>query len=197
MPMSLETTLIRSLADRPRNILSATGKTVAAVLVPLLEIDGAPHLLYTRRAADLAHHQGQIAFPGGTVEAGDRDLCATALRESEEEIGLAPEQVDVLGVLDDIETRSSRFVITPVVGVVHPPYLWRPSPAEVDCIFTVSLDVLRHPATQRTEQWEFEGRQVPIDLFDVDGHVIWGATQRITRSLLHLIDSPCERAGGE
>jgi hypothetical protein len=82
-------------------------------------------------------------------------------------------------------------VITPVVGVVPHPYPWRPCPHEVDAIFTVPLRILEAPETSRRELWDFGGTRLPIDLYAVDGHVIWGATQRITRSLLHLM-----RTGG-
>jgi 8-oxo-dGTP pyrophosphatase MutT (NUDIX family) len=176
-----------ALAARPRVALSRPDTTVAAVLVPLLAAEGEPHLLFIRRGADLAHHRGQIAFPGGRTEPGDADAAATALREAHEEIGLDPATVRVLGALDDIETLSTRFVITPIVGLVPHPYPWRPCPREVDAIFTVPLRVLADPGTRRRELWDFSGRQHPVDLYAVDEHVIWGATQRITATLLGLL----------
>lgn len=189
MLSELEAHLGRTLQQRERLVLARPEKTVSAVLVPLLEVDGQPHLLYTRRAASLPHHQGQISFPGGTLDATDPDLRHTALREAEEEIGLAPARVQILGALDDHETASTRFLITPFVGLVAPPYAWRPSPYEVDCVFTVGLDRLRDPRNRRTEVRELNGAHVPIDLFDIDGHVIWGATHRITRNLLRLLEN--------
>lgn len=189
MLTSLEGPLAASLRQRTRRVIAPADRTTAAVLVPLLDVAGAAHVLYTRRASTLGHHRGQIAFPGGTADPSDADLCATALRESYEEIGLPHAQVRVLGPLDDIETLTSRFVITPYVGVVLPPYQWTPSPAEVDCVFTAALDALRHPDNARTEQWELSGRQVPIDLYEIDGHVIWGATQRITHNLLRIVEN--------
>ena len=180
--------LASTLAGRSRVVLSRPEKSVAAVLVPLLTVEGEPHVLYTRRSALLSEHQGQVAFPGGRHHPDeDRDLQTTALREAHEEIGLAPTDVRVLGVLDDIETMATRYVITPYVGVVPYPYEWRPSAAEVDAIFTVPLRVLRAPETLRHEVWDFEGRRVPIDTYPVDGHVIWGATQRITQNLLQML----------
>jgi 8-oxo-dGTP pyrophosphatase MutT (NUDIX family) len=180
--------LSQALADRVRVVLAPADKTVAAVLVPLLAVDGETHVLFTRRAQDLPHHRGQIAFPGGRHHLGeDRDLVTTALREAHEEIGLEPEDVRLLGALDDIETVSSRFVITPFVGLVPYPYAWRPSPHEVDAIFTVPLRVLRAPGAERRELWDFGGTQVPIDTYPVDGHVIWGATQRITQNLIRVL----------
>ena len=168
-------------------MLARDDKTRAAVLVPLLDVDGAAHVLYTRRAASLPHHQGQVAFPGGTCDPADADCIATALREADEEIGLRPEDVRILGVLDDIETMTSRFVITPVVGVAPHPYAWRPQPGEVDHIFTVPVADLLAPDAERQETWDFSGRPMAIDFFPAGGQVIWGATHRITRNLLDIV----------
>jgi len=184
----LVTGLEDALRSRRRVVLAPPGKTVAAVLVPLLAIEGEPSLLFTRRSNRLPHHQGQVAFPGGRHHPDeDADLVTTALREAREEIGLDPLHVRLLGALDDIETVSSRFVITPFVGVIPHPYTFRACPAEVDVIFTVPLRVLQAPGAERRELWEFDGREIPIDTYPVDGHVIWGATQRITRNLLAVL----------
>jgi 8-oxo-dGTP pyrophosphatase MutT (NUDIX family) len=181
--------LTRVLTARPRRVLERPEKTVAAVLVPLLAVDGEPHLLFTRRSADLPHHQGQVSFPGGRRDAGrDVDLQSTALREAEEEIGLQREEVHVVGALDDIETMSTQFLITPFVGVVARTAAWVPDPREVDAVFTVALRHLRTPGVERRETWDFQGHPVQIDLYDADGHVIWGATHRITRNLLAVLD---------
>jgi 8-oxo-dGTP pyrophosphatase MutT (NUDIX family) len=184
----LATVLPRALADRRRMALARPDKTVAAVLVPILYLDGEPHLLYIRRAHDLPHHRGQIAFPGGRHQPGqDATLEDTALREASEEIGLARDDVRLLGALDDTETMGSRFVITPYVGIVPYPYEWRPCPREVDTIFTVPLGTLAAPGAEHLETWSFGGTEVPITTFPVDGHVIWGVTQRITRNLLDIL----------
>ena len=189
MTEALVTALAAALAARSRVVIPPPGKTVAAVLVPLLAIAGEPSLLFTRRSSLLPHHQGQVAFPGGRHEPGeDPDLATTALREAQEEIGLDPAHVRLLGALDDIETSATRFVITPFVGVVPHPYDFLPSPDEVDLIFTVPLAALTAPDALRQEVWDFGGRKVPIDVYPFEGHVIWGATQRITRNLLAVLD---------
>ncbi len=187
MPSLLLDRLASTLAARSRITLVPPDRRVAAVLVPLLEVDGALHVLYTRRATSLPHHQGQVSFPGGTRDPGDTDLAVTALRESHEEIGLAPADVQLLGTLDDIETMSSRFVITPYVGLAPHPYDWRPAPDEVDAIFTVPIATLAAPDAERSEVWDFDGRSVPVRLFPVGGETIWGATHRITRNLLEVM----------
>ena len=183
----LAAALSRELAARRRIALVPSDKTAAAVLVPLLPVDGDAHVLFTRRAASLPHHQGQVAFPGGTRDEGDVDAEATALREAEEEIGLRPADVRLLGRLDDLETVASRFVITPIVGVVPDRYPWKPSPHEVDTIFTVPVSELLAPGAEREELWDFDGHRIPIRLFPVAGQVIWGATHRITRNLLDVL----------
>ena len=189
MTEALVTALAAALAARSRVVIPPPGKTVAAVLVPLLAVAGEPSLLFTRRSNFLPHHQGQISFPGGRQHPGeDADLAATALREAQEEIGLDPAHVRLLGPLDDIETVATRFLITPFVGIVPHPYDFRPSPDEVDLIFTVPLAALRSPDALRQEVWDFGGRKVPIDVYPFEGHVIWGATQRITRNLLGVLD---------
>lgn len=182
--------LAAALATRPRVTLAPADKTPAAVLVPLLTVDGESHLLFTRRTNSLSHHRGQVAFPGGRHHpAEDPDLQTTALRETHEEIGVPPAHVRLLGALDDIETTGSGFVITPFVGVLHHPYAWQPAAAEVDAIFTVPVRDLQAPDAWREELWDFGGRRVPIESYPVDGHVIWGATQRITRNLLRVLDT--------
>ena len=175
------------LTARERAVLVRPGKTPAAVLVPLLAIDGEPHLLFTRRARGLRHHEGQVAFPGGCRHPGDVDLVATALREAQEEIGLDPADVRLLGPLDDIETMATEFVITPYVGLVPHPYGWTLCRDEVDVVFTVPLRLLDTPEAERRELWDFEGQQVPIEYYPVGEHVIWGATHRITRNLLAVL----------
>jgi 8-oxo-dGTP pyrophosphatase MutT (NUDIX family) len=187
MVVDLVPRLARSIEARTRRMLTGEGRTRAAVLVPLVPVADDIHLLFIRRAADLAHHRGQIAFPGGRYEPGDADPVATALREAHEEIGLLPGDVRVLGTLDDIETMTSRFLITPIVGVTPYPYPWAPDPREVDHIFTVPLTTLLAPDAERRETWDFDGTAVPIDHYPVAGQVIWGATHRITRNLLDIV----------
>lgn len=162
----------------------------SAVLAPLFVRDGDLHLLYTLRSEMLPHHSGQVAFPGGRhVAAADPNLLATALRETKEEIGVDPRDVDVLGALAPIHTFSSNFVITPFVGVIPHPYSFRADQREVSDIFSVPLAVLSDPATTREEQWTIEGHQVPVVTYRHAGRVIWGATQRITATLLDMFQA--------
>jgi len=156
--------------------------------VPLFERDGALHLLYTTRSATLPTHAGQVAFPGGRHAPGrDATLLATALRETEEEIGVGMADVDVLGALDPIHTFSSNFLITPFVGRIPHPYAIRVDPREVHDVFSIPLAVLEDPATVVAETWTIDGRRFPSRRIATTGRMIWGATQRITASLLDLL----------
>ncbi len=163
-------------------------RTPAAVLVPLFLRERALHVLYITRSDVLRHHPGQVAFPGGRHLTGrDTSLLATALRETEEEIGLAPAHVDVLGALEPIHTWTSNFAITPFVALIPHPYPFRPDPHEVREIFSVPLSVLEDPQTATEEQWVLGGQAVPVATYRHEGRVIWGATQRITAMLLDLL----------
>jgi len=178
--------LRRALA-LPRPHPTATSGIAAAVLVPIFERDGDLHLLYTTRSAGLPTHAGQVSFPGGRRAATDTSLLATALRETHEEIGLTAGDVDVIGRLDPIHTFSSNFLITPFVGRIPYPHALRIDAREVDDAFSLPLGVLLDPATTVAETWTIEGRAIPVTAYRHDGRTIWGATQRITASLLDLV----------
>jgi 8-oxo-dGTP pyrophosphatase MutT (NUDIX family) len=159
----------------------------AAVLVPLFLDGDTVHVLYTKRTETVPHHQGQIAFPGGQVDPDDPSAIVAATREAYEEIGLRPEHADVLGALDDIHTVRSNFVITPIVALIPHPYAFTPNPPEVAEIFAVPLPTLRDPTSRREELWEFESVRVPVPTIQYRGHVIWGATERISRNLVNIL----------
>lgn len=161
----------------------------AAVLIPIgLGPDG-EYLVFTRRTDRVEYHKGQISFPGGAVDPTDRDRVETALRESHEEIGLRPADVEVLGLLDDLAVTRSGFCITPVVGFIRKsPYPFVANPVEVAEILQVPLAWLLHPAHMQTRQLHDErGRPFTDFVFDWHGHVIWGATGRILKGLLDRI----------
>lgn len=160
----------------------------AAVLVPLLERDGGLHLLFTERAAGLKHHAGQISFPGGRIEAEDRDPLSAALREAEEEIGLSPEHVRVAGYLPTQLTVVSGFAITPVVGLVGGGFSPRPDPVEVAAVFEVPLDALTAPGIVQHRPREFHGALIDSVEFHVAGRRIWGATAAILWRLTGLLE---------
>jgi len=178
--------LRRTLARRPRARLRDASLVSSAVLVPVFEVAGEDHLLLVVRARDLSRHAGQIAFPGGVTEPGDVDATDTALRETEEEVGVGRDRVGVLGLLDDVFT-GQQFRITPVVGRVLGPPPEVPTDREVAEILCRPLAELADPTRLRMERRRFRGREVDVPFIGIPGHEVWGATARILLDLLRLL----------
>lgn len=174
------------LAGRVRHRVDNPGLTCAAVLIPWLYKEGEWHVLVTRRTYTVEHHKGQISFPGGVCDPEDADPVTTALRETYEEIGIPPERVEVLGLLDDFPTITG-FVVTPVVGAIPSPFPYRLNSREVEAVVEVPLSFLCHPAHLRVEQQEYQGQMYEVHFWDYGSYTIWGVTARILKSLLDLI----------
>ena len=158
---------LRSGADRP-----------AAVLVGLMADTAGWQVIMTERASHLAHHAGQISFPGGKVDAMDQTLVATALREADEEIALPASQVDILGGLDPV-TSPVGFIVQPIVGIVAPQVALQPCPDEVAQILTLPLADLISPPRHRRESYVREGRRREVWVIDHPEHYIWGLSAAI------------------
>ncbi len=158
------------------------------MLVPLflLGADEQPHAVFTRRRTDLRRHAGEISFPGGRHDPEDVDLCETALREAEEEIGLPRSDVAVLGELDPTSTFVTGYLIHPFVGLIPAGRRWQMSPAEVDAVLELPLQALREGRTRT--RLERRGVTFETDAYIVDGTLIWGATARIVENLLEQLD---------
>jgi 8-oxo-dGTP pyrophosphatase MutT (NUDIX family) len=159
----------------------------AGVLIPVVDRPGTPSVLLTERSQDLRHHAGQVSFPGGGMETGDRDIVATALRETHEEIGIEPHLVDVAGFLEPIATITG-YAVTCVVGIVAPSTAWQPDPLEVDEIFEVPLAFLLDERNMVLAEREYEGTRIPVASFHHEGHRIWGATAGMIVALRELLD---------
>ena len=160
----------------------------AAVLVPLCGSGTAVEVVLTQRAHTLRRHRGQIAFPGGKYEPEhDESLLATALREAAEEIGLNPRDVEVIGALPEVYTRSSQFVISPFVGRLPEAYPFEPDGSEVAEIFVMPLAAYRDPARRITHIWPQADAALEVPAIDYEGRIVWGATLRI---LDLLVKSP-------
>ena len=159
---------------------------LAAVLIPLIPRDDDIHVLLTQRSAHLKDHPSQISFPGGRVEGGDQDRVETALREAEEEIGVAREHVTILGCLPDYDMPSG-FRISPVIGWIEPPFVLKLDPIEVESAFEVPLSYLIDPANHQYRRYEFNGRSRDYLAMPYEGRYIWGATagmlQRLSQQL--------------
>jgi len=162
--------------------------TPASVLVPIVAHRESLTVLFTRRTAHLRAHSGQISFPGGRVEPQDLDARETALRETQEEIGLARERIELIGTLSEYHTRTG-YRITPVVGVVAPPFTLQADPQEVDAVFEVPLTFLLDPRNHQRHTRAFQGRMISYFAMPYGEHYIWGATAamlvNLYRQLVH------------
>lgn len=187
------------LATRPKSTRSAVARmnsrtldlaalTPAAVLVPLIERPGGLSVLLTERADHLNRHAGQIAFPGGRADPGDPDPTATALRETLEETGIAPDYVDVLGFSRDYATFTG-YRITPVVGFLQPGFDLRPDPAEVADVFEVPFDHVMNPAHHKRVHREFHGIDRAYYAIEYGNRYIWGATAGMLVNLHRVLSS--------
>jgi 8-oxo-dGTP pyrophosphatase MutT (NUDIX family) len=180
--------LRQALSARPRTVIRdapvfTVPPTSAAVLVPLFERAGEHYLVLTRRTESVREHKGQISFPGGARDPRDVTLLETALRETEEELGIDPAMVKILGVLDDYLTVTN-YQITPFVGAIPPDCTYHPHADEVAEVLEVPLRFLADPARHRRELWEWEGSPREVYHLDAGSCVIWGATARIVLQLL-------------
>ncbi|MBI5503975.1 MAG: CoA pyrophosphatase [Deltaproteobacteria bacterium] len=174
------------LRSRERVVLHAADAVACAVLLPLIPAGPDFDLVYTLRTDHLPSHKGQVAFPGGK-RAADEALVDTALRESAEEIGIDPRDVQVLGCLDDVFTMATQFVITPWVGLLPSGYRFRPNPHEVADVFTVTLSDLRDPRYHASQTKQWAGNEYQISAITAGRHEIWGATYTITMNFLERI----------
>jgi 8-oxo-dGTP pyrophosphatase MutT (NUDIX family) len=168
-------------ADR----IQARGGTRAGVLVPLYIQDDRLHAVFTKRREDLRRHPGEISFPGGRQDEGDADLSATALREAHEEVGLAPEAVELLGALQPTSTIATGYAVYPFVGLIEPGHEWTLSAREVAQVLELALDELRDG--YRRQRLVRRGLPIRTDTYVVGDHLIWGATARILSDLFDRI----------
>jgi len=163
--------------------------------VPLF-VDGepqAPHVVLTRRRAEMRRHAGEISFPGGRHDPQDVHLSDTALREAEEEIGLPRAQVTLVGELAPTSTFATGYLIHPFIGLIPAGQLWRLSPLEVDAVIELPLQRLRESHTRT--RLERRGFTFETDAYIVDEHLIWGATARIIENLLLRLEAEDLDAG--
>ncbi|MCW5771459.1 MAG: CoA pyrophosphatase [Rhodospirillaceae bacterium] len=160
----------------------------AAVLVPLVDRPGDMSVLLTLRGAKLQNHAGQVSFPGGRMEPDDANAAETALRETEEEIGVPRDCVEIVGRLDDYITGTG-FLIAPIVGLIRPPYPLDPDPSEVDAVFEVPLAFFLDPANHRRESKIFNGVERRFYAMPYGDRYIWGATAAMLMNLYDLLRS--------
>jgi 8-oxo-dGTP pyrophosphatase MutT (NUDIX family) len=165
---------------------ASPGLRSAAVLVPLIAHDNGMTILFTERAEELNAHAGQISFPGGRVADGERAPEQTALRETEEEIGVPPSEIEIIGRLNGHDT-STGYRVIPVVGILNPPLVLNPDPGEVARIFEVPLDFIADPANHVTDTRVIRGRERKFRAMPYGDDYIWGLTARILYDFAALL----------
>lgn len=173
------------LAQRPAIEIDAPEHRRACVLIPLIRSDAGWSILFTKRSENLAAHSGQIAFPGGTVESGET-LDHAAIREAEEEVGIPPHLVELIGRLDDVITHSG-FLVAPFVGVIHEPFDVVIQEAEVVEVFQVPLAALLDGANPEVRYVPFREKNYPAYFYRHGPHDIWGLTGRMLKATLDLV----------
>lgn len=188
--------------DRLRSYEPATmplaGRRDAAVLLLLHEVDGVEHILLQVRTSTVQHHRGEISFPGGRRDVLDSTLLETALRETHEEIGVPPEMVEVLGTLDDTETRASNYRIRPFVGAVAPGFAaFLNAEREVSALLQVPLPHLLDPVSHVWKAVAEDEATVAMPAYQFGEHVIWGATARVLAQFLGLIEGATSGVASE
>ena len=162
--------------------------TRASVLIPMFRMNGNWHLLFIRRTDLVKDHKGQVAFPGGAAEPGDSSPEITALRETEEEIGLKPSEVNLLGRLNDLFTPTG-YLIAPIIGQIKWPFEIKLSPQEVSRVFTIPIGWLADPANRAERYYQPQNgqRHKVIYFKDYDGELLWGITARLTLDFLRVL----------
>jgi 8-oxo-dGTP pyrophosphatase MutT (NUDIX family) len=201
----MESPAVENYRDRARSMIAAhhpaaldlNGWMPAAVLILIYPKNGIDHVLLTVRTDTVEHHKGQISLPGGAVDKLDDDLEATALRETFEEVGILPDDIEVIGRLDDLITNS-HFRVTPVVGVMRKsPRGFTPSPFEVAEVLEIPLAHLLDPDNVLEERRARDGRETVMPAYEYEGYRIWGATARMLAGFLELLQDLGPRSSKE
>lgn len=182
--------LLRNALAPPRPDPALPAGTPSGVLVPILELGGPPALLFTVRSEEVRDHKGEISFPGGVRHGDDRDLLATAVRETEEELGMPAESFEVVGRLPPVHTVVSGYVIVPFVALVHGRPELTPSPVEIAEVLELEIDAL----SRVEEEVTLEGSPAWF-AYTLDGHTVWGATGRIVHAFLETLRGAGWRGG--
>lgn len=183
--MDLKEKITAALAAHERVPMNP-GPVPSAVLIPVFLKNDEYHILFTKRTENLNHHSGEISFPGGVRHPEDEDSLRTALRETWEEVGIYPADVEVLGVLDDFYSIHD-YLITPYVGIIPADYEYRISAPEIERIIEVPLSHLLKPDIFRVEDWTWKGRKHPVYFYTYLDDDIWGVTAAILKQFLDLV----------
>lgn len=184
---SLEKRLAKALKLRQYNRIDDESARPSAVLLFLFQVEKVYHVLFTKRSDKVACHKGEVSFPGGVVDSEDHDLLHTALRESNEEVGIQSKDVRILGRLDDMLTKTTGFVITPYVGVIPYPYPFRVNSDEIAELIFVPLPLLEERFRCENPSSLMERGSSSDPSFHYQENVIWGATARILGQFIGIV----------
>jgi len=184
---SIEQRLKQALSQRQKQHITDVSRMPSAVLLPIYRKQGQYYILFTKRTEKVKHHKGEISFPGGAYQKGDKGLVETALRESAEEIGLVADAVEIIGELDDITTKTSSFVITPFVAFIHRPSRFELNREETEEIIEVPLSVLLDRSCLYQETQVTGNQTETLYFYHYRGRVIKGATARILHQFLGIM----------
>ena len=176
-----------ALAQRTPITAAPDGLMPAAVMLLLYRKDGEYCVLLNKRSMTVEHHKGEMSFPGGARDPADADFEATARRETHEEMGIAPDDITILGRLDDNVTRSN-FLVKVFVGTIPYPYEFRPSSIEIAEVVEIPIGVLRDPATLRWDSRIEDGERVAVRSYGYQQHLVYGATAKILDQFLDIIE---------
>ena len=185
--VSMEKELRQALSQRQKFYISDPRRIPSAVLIPLYDKQGEYHILFIQRTERVKDHKGQISFPGGAYEEGDDNLLQTALREAAEEVGLAAEDVEVLGELDDLRTIGSGYVISPFVARMPWPYQLKVDEWETEEVIEVPISALLDKSNVSQDKAILEGEEIDQYYYHYQDKIIWGATARILNQLLGIL----------
>jgi len=166
------------LENRKRYVVNNSSLIEAGVLLPIFLKDEVPHILFTKRTDKVEHHKGEISFPGGMKSIKDGNILQTAMRETEEEIGVAMKDIEILGCLDDMSTVTG-FKIVPFAGIIPYPFEFRVNTDEIERLIEVSLPLLMLENRWSEILREYKGEMFKTYSFNFNGDVIWGATAEI------------------
>jgi len=178
--------LQQALSRRQKQRITDSSRVAAAVLVPIYYKEGEYYILFTKRTERVKEHKGEISFPGGAYQEGDRTLVDTALRECAEEIGLMADQVEILGELDDMPTIATNYIVTPFVAFISGLQNLKVDAKEAEEIIEVPIRALLDKSCLRQETDIVNGEEVPLYFYHYRGRVIWGATARILNQFLDI-----------
>ena len=194
-PPTLEDRLRRALNERPHRTYDLPDGRDAAVLLMLFEREDEPWLVFTKRTQHVQHHKGEISFPGGARDDEDADIERTAVRETVEELGVDPDDIRIVGRLDELPTFVTGYNVTPFVAVVPEQHSYRPSDAEIDEVIELPVDELARVG--RKDVIVRRGFPIETNVFETRGHFIWGFTGAVLRQFLDEVWAELERPDPE